>query len=211
MKRQGVLALSSLPLMAVSGCSGSFEIGRSAMGMPQCPAQQEQTPGDLSSALLLVAQSVPTATRLPCVRALAAGWTFRRLDARTNRARFTLDSDREGASAVTVTLERNCDVSAAAEVASDEAGTHRFDRVASPSSGYRGDRFYVYDGGCVTYHLNLGGKTGAEPVQAISEMLQFVDRDVLRRYVHHYSDGRFELDAAPASGRLMTGSPGRQT
>jgi len=199
MTRRGVAALAGLALMAASGCSGSFEVGSSTVGMPQCPAQQERAP-EVNTALLLVAQSVPTATRLPCVRALDVGWTFQRLDARTDRARFSLDSDRNGVKAVTVTLERECDVSAAVEVTSDEAGTHRFDHSASPTAGYRGDRFYVYDGGCVTYHFKLGGKTGAESVPAISEMLQFVDREVLRRYVRDYSDGRFELDAAPRAG-----------
>jgi hypothetical protein len=200
MKRRAPAALSCLLLATASGCSGSFELGSSTVGMPQCPAAQEQTPTRVSSALLLVAQAVPTASMLPCVHALAVGWTFHRLDARTNRALFWLDSDREGTRAVTVTLARECDSSGAAEVTTDESGTQLYERGDRAGSGYRGDRYYVYDGGCVTYHLNLGGKTGAQPVQEVSQMLQFVDRNLLRRYVHRYSGGRFELDSPQRNG-----------
>jgi hypothetical protein len=200
MKRLQVIALMSVLLTGAGGCSGSIELGSSTAGMPRCPVQQTATPDHVSSALLLVAQSVPTASRLSCVRALAVGWTFQRLDARSDRARFFLDSDREGSHAVTVTVARSCDVTGAAEVTSDQPGTHRFERGGAATSRFRADRYYVYDGGCATYHLNLKNKTGAEPMQAVSNMLQLVDRDLLRRYVHHYSDGRFELDAQHRPG-----------
>lgn len=200
MKRHAVAALSCLLLASVSGCVGSIKIGSSTLGMPQCPATREQTPGHVSSALLLIAQAVPTASMVPCVHALAAGWTFNHLDARSNKAQFWLDSDRAGVNAVTVTLARDCDSAGAAELTSYESGILLFERSNPAGSGYHGDRYYVYDGGCVTYHLDLGGNAGSQAMPEISEMLQFVDRDVLRRYVHRYSGGRFELDASNDSG-----------
>ena len=54
-----------------------------------------------------MAQSVPTATWVPCIRtALPLGWNFHHLDARNGVARFWLDSDRDGQQAVEVRLDR---------------------------------------------------------------------------------------------------------
>jgi hypothetical protein len=200
MRRRRIVALLGVLLIGASGCSASIELGNSTTGMPRCPLEQSATPDHVSSALVLVAQSVPTASRLPCVRALAVGWTFQRLNARSDRAQFFLNSDREGSHAVSVTLTRSCDVTGAAEVASDEPGTRRYERSDTSTSRLRADQYYRYDGGCTTYHLNLKNKTGAEPMQAISDMLRLVDRELLRQYVHHYSGGRFELDAAHRPG-----------
>jgi hypothetical protein len=200
MKRRRLMVLMGVLLTGASGCSGSIELGSSAVGMPRCPVQQTATPDHVSSALLLLAQSVPTAARLPCVRALAVGWTFQRLNARSAQTRFFLDSDREGSHAVTVTLARSCDVTGAAEVTSDQPGTQRFEREQPGTSRFRADRYYVYRGGCVRYQLNLRNRADAESMRAISDMLQLVDRELLRRYVHQYSDGRFELDAKHRPG-----------
>ena len=47
--------------------------------------------------VILMAQSVPTATWVPCIsNALPLGWQFHHLDARNGVARFWLDSDRDG-------------------------------------------------------------------------------------------------------------------
>jgi hypothetical protein len=89
-------------------------------------------------------------------------------------------------------------VRGATETFSDVPGTRRYEQVRDTKSSYRGDRYYVSSGSCITHHFVLNGRTGADQVAALTRALGFVDRTVLRRYVHDYSDGRFELD--PASG-----------
>jgi hypothetical protein len=193
MKRLAVLACA-LPLLA--GCVNVQLGGTDAV--PTCDAGG-RTSDPYSAGVVLMAQSVPSASLLPCIGALPIGWSFHRLDATDRSARFWLNYDREGRQAVRVALDPDCDVRGATESASEQPGTRRYERVEPARSGYRGERYYVYPGGCITYHFELHGKTGAQPLTAVLSGLGFVTRDALRQMVHDYSDGRFELDpTAPA-------------
>jgi len=116
------------------------------------------------------------------------------MTARKGQTRVVLDFGHDSDRAATVTFSRGCDVAAAIETASDQAGARRYERVHDNASGYRAERYYVFSGGCVRYQFNLHGGTGAEQVGTLSRALGFVDREVLRRYVHERSHGRFELD-----------------
>jgi hypothetical protein len=199
--RRTIALTCLLPLLA--GCV-SVELG-GADAVPRCDAgvgvDRASDPFGsshaFSSPVVLMAQSVPTASMVPCVDALPPGWNFVRLDATEHGARFWLSSDRNGERAVQVAIDRVCDVRGAAESISDQPGTTRFERVDPVQSGYRGARYYRFDGGCVTYSFDLRGTADAQPVDAVSHALGFVTRDVLRRMVHDYSDGRFELDPTP--------------
>ena len=44
--------------------------------------------------MILMAQSVPEATSLPCLAALPAGWTLDGVEVKRGRTRFWLNSDR---------------------------------------------------------------------------------------------------------------------
>jgi hypothetical protein len=199
MKRRMTLAVLALLLPLSSACSGSFQIG-SGSGVPSCPAAADQNPDDISSGLLLIAQSVPTATLLPCTRDLPPGWMFERLDASNHQSRIFMNSDRHGSHAATVTLARACELGGATETATDQPGSRRYERVHASNSGYRAERYYVYDGGCTTYQISLHGSKDAEPVNLLIAALSFATREQLRRYVHSHSDGRFELDPTAAGG-----------
>jgi hypothetical protein len=176
----------------ISGC-GSVEIN-SNIGLPACPT----TSGGVSASLVLMAQSVPSATWLPCIRSLPVGWTFSDVHARDGTANFVLDSDREGAAAVRILLDKSCTVSGATEIPSDQPGVRRFERVTRISSGYSGDRYYLSDGGCITYRFKLSGHERAEPVTAVTQALGFVSRDRVRRYIEQHFGGELHLDAGPA-------------
>ncbi|MDQ1732420.1 MAG: hypothetical protein QOK10_2579 [Pseudonocardiales bacterium] len=199
MKRRMMWAVLALLLPLSSACSGDIEIG-SGSGVPTCPAAADQNPDDISSGLLLIAQSVPSATLLPCTRELPPGWMFERLDADNHRSRIFMNSDRHGSHATTVTLAPHCDVGDSTETATDQPGTRRYERVHPSKSSYRAERYYVYDGGCTTYQISLHGSRNAEPVDLLLAALSFATREQLRRYVHSYSDGRFELDPTAAGG-----------
>ena len=55
------------------------------------------------------------------------------------------------------------------------AGTRRYERVRSLVSGYRGTRFYLFPGGCVTYDFNFSTR-GQALVNEVSLALGFVTR-----------------------------------
>jgi tRNA A-37 threonylcarbamoyl transferase component Bud32 len=140
---------------------------------PTCKAQ---------TVTVLMAQAVPTATAVPCIAALPAGWSFAGAIARDGEARFWLNSDRAGDRAVTVTLAGSCDTSSARPVSTDEAGTQRFDNdAAAPSGGP--DRFYRLPGGCVTYDYSAPARTDPELTAAADGALSFLPRNDLVAYV----------------------------
>ncbi len=84
--------------------------------------------GDVS---IMVAQSVPSATLLPCIATLPAGWDLGGVHVERDRSTFWLDSDLGGDRAVEATLTPadECDVSGATPVPSDEVGTDRYERI----------------------------------------------------------------------------------
>ena len=92
---------------------------------------------------VLLAQSVPSATQLPCVSEFPSGWTFGGSNISDGLARFWLDSDRAGIHAVEVALRPSCDTTDAIEQrpAPDEAATRVFVRPDSLSPSFAGVRF----------------------------------------------------------------------
>ena len=144
MRPRAVLAAAVLAA-ALSACSTE--------GGPQGPRIAPTC--DHGDVLILIAQSVPSATYVPCITEFPVGWTFGGEDIDAARSVFWLDSDRAGSRAVTVTLDERCDTRGAVEVPvePDEAGTTRFESPESLRNPYIADRFYVFKGGCVTYHF----------------------------------------------------------
>jgi hypothetical protein len=128
--------------------------------------------------LILFAQAVPTATFVPCLSGLPAGWSFAGEDARSGRASFWLDSDRAGPSALIVTLTRSCDVRGAVLVPSapDEAGLQRYERPSSLPPHYVATRFYVFPGGCVTYRFSFARGSSFGLAIEVSDAIEFFSR-----------------------------------
>jgi hypothetical protein len=194
MSRLPALLSACLVMVVLPGCAASLSIGGPASPDPRCPARPVHQPERLNGPLILTAQSVPSASLVPCLRQLPAGWTFRELHAERGRTRIELDLGRTNNRAVIVTLTRRCDAGSATSIASDRPAARRYDKVDDLESGYQGKRYYLFAGGCVTYRFDVRGGAAAQAVAAISRSLSFVDRAVLRRYVHDYSGGRVELD-----------------
>jgi hypothetical protein len=193
--RRLLLAAACTALLSVPGCSVTLD-GPPAGG-PECPTGTAIPRWFLNSPLLLAAQSVPTAALVPCLHALPAGWTFNEMSARNGQTRMVLDLGPGGGHAATVTLSRSCDIAHALQSASDQAGTHRYDRVEDAQSGYRADRYYVFRGGCVRYDFDVHGTGAAVQAETLARTFGFVDRDTLGRYVDELSHGRFQLDPTP--------------
>jgi hypothetical protein len=116
----------------------------SASKLPPCNRPEDRT-------LILMAQAVPTATKLPCITAIPAGWTFGGSQVETDLARLWLDSDVGGVHAVQVDLVARCDTSGAVEVppGPGEGGTKVFQLPISLPPSFVGTRFVVFAGGCL--------------------------------------------------------------
>jgi hypothetical protein len=127
---------------------------------------------------VLLAQSVPSATELPCVSEFPAGWTFGGSDITSGLARFWLDSDRGGIHAVEVSLRPSCDTTDAVEEqpAPDEAGTQVFVRPDSLTPSFTGARFLLFEGGCIGYTFRFAsGASSTLAIEAV-EALSMVPR-----------------------------------
>ncbi|MDQ1660902.1 MAG: hypothetical protein QOJ68_882 [Blastococcus sp.] len=194
MRRTRALALALLTLPAGGFLAACGSDTTAILAEPLCPSAGRGA----GNGAILMAQSVPTATWIPCIRsALPLGWNFHHLDARNGEARFWLDSDRDGQLAVEVRLAASCDTAGATEVASDHEDMRRLERVGRTSPSYAGERYYLYEGGCLTVVFSLDGNNAGEALALASQAIGVVPRDELRAQVHDTSDGRLSLDPPP--------------
>ena len=191
------LLLLAVACLVLAGCGEPVTGGFLNPRQPVCRYQGRQA----TTMVVLMAQAVPTATQLPCVELLPAGWSVSDIFVRNGRARFSLDSDRVGARAVQVVLERFCTFGQVTRVPSDHPGTRRYQEVISiePGRRYRGAVYYLFPGGCVTYRLDFRSDEQARPLSEVSLALGFVPRDEIRKTVSDFTHGRLRLDP-PSAG-----------
>jgi len=175
--------------LALSGCASD------TTATTQLPTCSEGDDGAAANGVVLMAQSVPTAAWVPCLRqALPLGWNFHHLQARDDEARFWLDSDRDGQQAIEVRLQSSCDTEGATEIPSDRDGLKRFERVTLTTPRFEGERYYVFDGGCITFVFRLSGDSRGEPLALATQSIGAVSRADLLDQVREESGGRLSLD-----------------
>ena len=190
--------MAAAPVLILAGLlTGCASDSTAITSPPLCSDPSDEA----DNGVILMAQSVPTATWVPCISgALPLGWSFHHLDARNGIARFWLDSDRDGTQAVEVRLEESCDTAGSTEVPSDREGMTRLERIDRLSPSYAGERYYLFAGGCVTVVFALDGDSAGEALAVSSQTVGAVSRADLAAQVHHESGGRLELDPTPGDG-----------
>jgi hypothetical protein len=175
-----VAVATVLAVSALTGCGLKIDMAR-----PVC--------GDTAlSTLALMAQSVRGATLVPCLETTPTGWEFDSLEVRNSGTEITLDNDRGGPHALRVFLDHTCDINGAIRIPSDEPGTTRYEKVERVSPDYVGSRFYVFDGGCVTYQFQLAGGQSSVLLNEASLMVGFVNRSTLRAELDEETGGVIE-------------------
>lgn len=179
-RRRWAAAVAAAALVAGAGCATVED-----HAAPTCVPKG-------ADSLILLAQAVPTATKIPCISSYPAGWHFASMSVHDGEGRFTLDSDRAGISAVKVHLRRNCDLEGATEIPSDEPDTRRFERILSVVDDFRAVRTYSFDGGCITYRFDFD-RQGRALVNEVSVAIGFIDRPAVDALVRERSDGRLHL------------------
>ena len=186
MRRVTVLVAVAAAMLA-AGCSSAISTPPLQV-LPCAPA------GDrLDKQMVLMAQSVPTASAVPCMRAELDDWFLDDLDSWDGHTRIEFSRLIDQV-ALTIELTRACDHGGAVETATDQPGTQRFDERIRDGSSYRDRRFYLLPGACVAYSFQLTGTGAEEAADDISRALGFVSRDQLADQVRRYSGGRLQLD-----------------
>lgn len=168
----GALALSTL-----SACSSS------SSDVPECTGARDV------GLFILIAQSVPSATQLPCVADLPAGWSFAGSQVQSGRTRFWLDSDRAGIHAVEVELTRTCDTSEGVPTppGPDELNMEVF-FVPGLRPSFTATRFAEFEGGCVTYRYRFAGDASPSLTAEAEDALSFLSRLLIVRKVRQVFD-----------------------
>jgi len=186
------LLLALAVCLAAAGCAQPVTTEFTQAREPACRYQGRQG----TAVVILMAQAVPTASQLPCVELLPAGWSVSDVFVRNDRVRFFLNSDRVGMHAVQVVLERFCTFGRVTRVPSDHPGTRRYQEVISiePGRRYQGAIHYLFPGCCVTYRLDFRSDEQARPLGEVSLALGFVTRDALRQTLADFTEGRVPLD-----------------
>jgi hypothetical protein len=194
------LLLLATACLALAGCARPVASEFTQARQPFCASGDE--PG--TPFLVLMAQAVPSASQLPCVESLPAGWSVSEAFVRDGRARFALDSDRVGMHAVQVVLERTCQFEGdkVTRVPSDEPGMRRYEQIGKVRSGvgFTGTRFYLFTGGCVSYRFQFNTEERAGPIGEVTLALSFLSRDALRTLIRETTDGRAQLDHPTQAG-----------
>jgi hypothetical protein len=132
------------------------------------------------SAFMLMAQSVPSATQLPCLKELPVGWMVSGIQIRDGQTQIWLDSTIAGVHAVEVDLRATCDVTEAVPVppAPDEVGMRSFVQPDLPP-GFSGVRYLLFDGGCVAYRYRFTGDAPPTLALEAEEALSFLPRQTV--------------------------------
>jgi hypothetical protein len=177
---------------AALGIAAAVSVALAAGGLSACASIRNLAAPTCSSEhidpLILEAQAVPTASRMPCIANYPAGWSLGGVDIESGSATFSLNSDRAGTNALEVTLTEHCDTDRTTEVASDEPGARRYERILSIENGMQAERFYRFRGGCATYRFDYR-EAGRALVNEASTIIAFVTRDQLNeRLARHGFD-----------------------
>jgi hypothetical protein len=193
-RRWATLLLALAAVLVLPGC---VRVGGTLSGdLVACKEGDDATP---SNGVVLMAQSVPSASWVPCLQGMPLGWHFAGMDVDRGAGRFWLDSDRDGDRAIGIRLTESCVTEGATEIPSDRPEMRRLERVTQVLPMYIGRRYYVFDGGCITVVFKLSGQNRGEPLAVATQGIGAVTRDELRTLVRQKSGGRLELDP-PTTG-----------
>jgi hypothetical protein len=110
--------------------------------------------------LAIIAQSVPTASYLPCLGDLPQGWEASGFDPSRGGTRFLLNSDRSPERPVTVALTATCWAGGASPTPAPAPGVLAYTRLDSVRPRFAGRLYQVFPGGCVTYTFDFA--TGSQ-------------------------------------------------
>jgi tRNA A-37 threonylcarbamoyl transferase component Bud32 len=196
-----VLLPATVPMAWVFASASANPSGAAAVsgGNGSCTQLEE---------LWLQAQSVPSASRIPCVQALPAG-IYGALGVHDGESvlelsRVSVDISliagerpraHAAAGSVTVRLTAVCDLQPAGEGQTIAPGVRRFQLQGARGTPAAID---VFPGGCVTYRPKPDDGASAALVDQAQRAVTYRTRDDLRQALRRHSGGRLELD--PANG-----------
>jgi len=148
----------------------------------------------------LLAQSVPSASLVPCLRPLPAGWSVGQVTVNDGRSVIPLNHDRAGTGAVVVELTAACDIQGASQVSSNRSEVRRHQRIDRQTPRFEAIYFDQFPGGCVTTQATVPAANRTEVTSNLATILSYTTRRELQQALDQRSGGRLQLDP-PTGGR----------
>jgi tRNA A-37 threonylcarbamoyl transferase component Bud32/membrane-associated phospholipid phosphatase len=146
----------------------------------------------------LLAQSVPSASLVPCVGSLPVGWSLGEVDVNDGRSVISLNHDRAGTGVLVVQLTAACDTQGATPVSSTQPQVQRYQRIQRQAPGFEATRFDRFPGGCVTTQATVPAANRAEITGQLATILHYTTRQALQQALDQRSSGRLRLDPPAA-------------
>src|SRR5215213_879236 len=128
--------------------------------------------GDLEP-LWLMAQSVPSASLIPCLELVPVDWKVAEVAVNNGRSVITLDHDRTDNGAMVVEFRASCDLTGATKVSSEHQEALRY--VLAD----RGSRAYTFPGGCITQRFRAAAPSALRLSDTAATEVGFVTREQL--------------------------------
>jgi hypothetical protein len=144
--------------------------------------------------LWLMAQSVPSASQVPCVQILPVGWSVAEVAVNSGRSVITLNHDRAGPGAIVAELTASCHLGGAAEVGSDRPGMRRYERTERSAPQFSATRFEAFPGGCLTTRMTAPARQRPVLLAQAPGIVGLTTRQALQQALAARSDGRLRLD-----------------
>jgi hypothetical protein len=146
-----------------------------------CASSSDTVPGcDHPLRLAIIAQSVPGAFYLPCIRDLQPGWTTSGFDPAQDGTSFLLNSDRSPGQPVTVELTTACRTSGASPSPARAPGVLTYIRLDSIKPRFAGRMYDVFPGGCVTYTFDFSNGSQIALMEQFKAAVGLYPRQQLR-------------------------------
>jgi len=144
----GVLALATAAVLLANSYfrSAGLIASETSGSVPTCTDTRR---------LAVVAQSVATASYIPCVAERRPGWSTEDFDPRAGRTTFSLVTDRDPAHHVVVELLPSCDTTGATPTTPRADGVRTYMRPRSIDPRYAGLLTDVFPGGCISYQFDF--------------------------------------------------------
>jgi len=182
---RGRSALGTLSVVAAALILLPFTAcGTSSADVPNCGSLER---------VGLIAQSVPSASYVPCIASFAQGWRSTHFTVRTGRTRFLLLSDRAHGHSVEVELQSTCDVMRATPIPPRTPGGRTYLALRSIAPRYAGTMYDAFPGGCVTYRFDFERGPHIALMSELNAMVGLMSRRQLRLDLHR----RLGVDLQP--------------
>jgi tRNA A-37 threonylcarbamoyl transferase component Bud32/membrane-associated phospholipid phosphatase len=146
----------------------------------------------------LLAQSVPSASLVPCLRSLPAGWSVAQVTVNDGRSVIPLNHDRAGPGVLVLELTAACDIRGATQMQSDQPQVRRYQRIDRLAARFEATRFDRFPGGCVTAQAAVPAANRAEVTSQLATILHYTTRQALQQALDQRSGGRLRLDPPTA-------------